>query len=208
MRYLYPLVLLRGPNLTLRPPAPEDAPALFALGRDPEVVRWFSWGPYRSEDEPRAWIAEQARLREAGERLELLVVDRERGLLGVTGLSEPSARDRRAVVGAWLTPSAWGTGVNAEAKALVLHLAFAGLGLDRVGAYADPANGRSQRALEKVGFTREGLLRQFHRHGDVAKDVLVYAILRDEWVGAPFPVAVEGQLPGALTGRSQTSQWP
>lgn len=201
-------MLLRGPNLTLRPPGPDDAPALYALGRDPEVVRWFSWGPYRSEDEPRAWIAEQAERRAAGDRLELLVVHHELGVLGVTGLSEPSLRDRRAVVGSWLTPSAWGTGVNAEAKALVLHLAFAELGLQRVGAYADPANGRSQRALEKVGFTREGRLRHFHRHGDVAKDVLVYALLREEWPGAPFAVAVEGQAFGAFTGRSQTSQWP
>lgn len=183
--------------MTLRPPLEADAAALFALGRDPEVVRWFSWGPYRTVEEPRAWIAAQERARAGGSRLELLVDHAEHGVVGVTGLSEWSVRDPRAVVGSWLTPAVWGTGVNDEAKALVLHLAFAVCGLARVAAYADPANGRSQRALEKVGMTLEGRLRAFHRHGDVVKDVLLFSVLRDEWPGAPFEVRV-GPVPDAF----------
>ena len=62
-----------GPTLTLRVPEAADAPGLFALARDPEVTRWFSWGPYETEDEPRRWIAEAARLRNAGEQLELVI---------------------------------------------------------------------------------------------------------------------------------------
>jgi ribosomal-protein-alanine N-acetyltransferase len=188
-------VVLAGPTLTLRLPRAEDAPALYALGRDPEVVRWFSWGPYASEDEPRAWIAVQEAQRAAGQRLELLIDHHDCGLIGVTGLSEWSRRDRRAVVGSWLTPAAWGTGANAEAKGLLLHLGFALCGLDRVGAYADPRNARSQRALTKVGFAREGVLRNFHRHGDHRKDVVVLSLLREEWGGAPFEVRVAGQPP-------------
>lgn len=190
--------MLSGPLVTLRPPAAADAAALFALGRDPEVVRWFSWGPYTSVEEPQAWIAAQEDLRLRGERLELLVEHRAHGLVGVTGLSEWSARDRRAVVGSWLTPAVWGTGVNAEAKALVLHLAFALCGLQRVGAYADPANGRSQRALEKVGFTREGVLRHFHRHGDEPKDVVSFSLLRPEWVEAAVGIEVTAAVPPAF----------
>jgi ribosomal-protein-alanine N-acetyltransferase len=198
MRYSYPTVLLAGPTSTLRLPRAEDAPALFALGRDPEVVRWFSWGPYASEDEPRAWIAAQEAMRAAGQRLELLIEHHERGLIGVTGLSEWSRRDRRAVVGSWLTPAAWGTGANAEAKSLLLHLGFELCGLDRIGAYTDPGNARSQRALTKVGFAREGVLRNFHRHGEERKDVVVLSLLREEWGGAPFEVRVDGEPPAAF----------
>jgi len=61
-----PVLELCGPTLTLRPPIEADVPALFALGSDPEVTRWFSWGPYRSEAEPRAWVQQSAREREAG----------------------------------------------------------------------------------------------------------------------------------------------
>jgi ribosomal-protein-alanine N-acetyltransferase len=102
---------------------------------------------------------EQAR--EAGEWLEFVVEHREHGVAGVTGLTEPSRRDRRAVTGTWLGRAFWGTGVNTEGKALLARLAFDGCAMERLGAYAGTANARSQRALEKAGFVREGTLRAF-----------------------------------------------
>ena len=107
-----------------------------------------------------------------------------------------SVRDRRAMVGTWLGRAFWGTGVNAASKALVLHLAFATLGLERVGAYTNTANVRSQRALEKVGFRREGELRRWHRHGDQQLDVYLYGVLREEWTPMPG-VEVRGTPPAA-----------
>jgi ribosomal-protein-alanine N-acetyltransferase len=174
-----------GPTMTLRPPVADDAPALLALGSDPEVTQWFYWGPYQSVEQPLAYV-EQARLwREAGTQIDLLVVDHAAGPLGITGLSEIYRRDRRAIVGTWLGRAHWGTGANATSKGLILHLAFRGLGLERVGAYADVRNARSQRALERLGFAREGVLRGFHRHGDERKDVALYALLAEDWVPAP-----------------------
>ncbi len=86
----------------------------------------------------------------------------------MTGLTELSRRDRRAVVGTWLGRSHWGTGANRESKALIAHLAFRLFGLERLGAYADLDNPRSQRALANVGFQREGVLRRWHRHGNTS----------------------------------------
>ncbi len=62
-------------------------------------------------------------------------------------------------------------------------------------------NGRSQRALEKVGFVREGVLRSFHRHGDEPRDVVVYSMLRAEWEQsdhARVPVEITGAVPPAF----------
>jgi ribosomal-protein-alanine N-acetyltransferase len=188
-------VRLTGPNLTLRYAEPADAAALFALAADPEVTRWFSWGPYASADEPLAYIERLPAERRRGERLDLLVDHRERGPLGVTGLSELSRRDRRAMVGTWLGREHWGTGANAESKGLLLHLAFSVCGLERVGAYSNPDNARSTRALERLGFRHEGVLRAWHRHGDVHHDVNVFGLLRSGWPGAPFDVVVEGEPP-------------
>jgi [ribosomal protein S5]-alanine N-acetyltransferase len=188
-------VQLAGPDLTLRYAQASDTTALFRLASDPEVTRWFSWGPYTSEDQPRAYIERLAGERERGERLDLLVDHRERGPIGVTGLSELSRRDRRAMVGTWLGREHWGSGANAESKALVLHLAFAICGLERVGAYSNPDNARSTRALEKLGFRHEGVLRAWHRHGDNHHDVNVFGLLRADWPGAPFDVAAEGAPP-------------
>ena len=186
----------------LRYAQPADAQALFDLASDPAVTRWFSWGPYRSLDEPAAYIAGQPAEREAGVRLDFLVA-RKKGTVpifqpaGVIGLNELSPRDRRAMVGTWFGREHWGTGVNATAKALILHLAFEVCGLERVGAYSALDNPRSTRALEKLGFRHEGVLRAWHRHGDTPHDVNVFGLLRGEWPGAPFDVRVEGEPPQA-----------
>jgi [ribosomal protein S5]-alanine N-acetyltransferase len=187
---------LHGPSLMLRYAAPEDAPALFALGSDREVTRFFSWGPYSRIEEPVAYIVGLADRRERGEQLDLLIVHRDDGPIGVVGLAELSQRDRRAMIGTWLGRAWWGSGANREAKALVAHLAFEHLGLERLGAYADVENGRSQAALERLGFVREGLLRRWHRHGDVAHDVYVYSLLDGEWPSSPL-AAIPAELHGA-----------
>src|SRR3954469_3104040 len=115
-------------------------------------------------DQPLAYIEGLEARREAGGLLDFLVVDHERGPVGVTGLSELSRRDRRATVGTWFGREHWGTGANAESKALVAALAFQRLWLERLTAYTSVGNPRSQAALERSGFSREGVLRAFHRH--------------------------------------------
>lgn len=177
---------LRGPHLTLKLPDPGDAPALLALASDPAVTQWFSWGPYTDVAQPEAWIAEQEAKREQGLQLDFVVHDREHGPIGVTGLAELSRRDRRAMVGTWFGREHWGTGANAESKALVAHLAFAICGFERLGAYSNPENVRSARALERVGFTREGTLRGWHRHGDAQLDVHIFGMLRADWEDGPL----------------------
>jgi ribosomal-protein-alanine N-acetyltransferase len=191
---------LTGPSIALRYPEPGDAEALLAIGSDPEVTGWFSWGPYRDVEQPRAWIARQADDRESGRDLDLVVVHRDHGVVGVTGLDELATRDRRAMVGTWLGRAVWGTGVNAESKALIAHLAFAVCGLGRLGAYSNVRNDRSTAALERLGFVREGTLRRWHVHGDTAHDVHVFGLLREDWERSPLhevPVSVEGEPPAA-----------
>jgi ribosomal-protein-alanine N-acetyltransferase len=189
----------RGPTLTLRYPEARDAAALYGLASDPEVVRFFSWR-YGGPADAEAWIAGRAAAREAGAWLEWVVEHRERGVAGVTGLTEPSRRDARAVTGTWLGRAFWGTGVNAEAKALLARLAFDGCGLHRLGAYASTENVRSQRALEKAGFAHEGTLRAFHRHGDRVHDVHLYALLREDFAAGPL-----GAVPAELSGEPPPS---
>jgi ribosomal-protein-alanine N-acetyltransferase len=192
-----PLVVA-GPTLTLRYAVPEDAPALFALGADPAVTRFFSWGPYTSVEQPEAYIAGLPERRARGELLDFLVVREAEGPIGVTGLSELARRDRRATVGSWLGHRWWGSGANLEAKALVAALGFRELGLDRLTAWANTRNGRSQAALERLGFRREGVLRGWHRHGDRVHDVVVFGLLRSAWERsalAAVPVRVAGTAP-------------
>ena len=195
-----PLVV-RGPSLTLRYATPDDAETLFALASDPAVTRFFSWGPYTSLEQPQAYINGLPEKRERGELLDFLIVHHEAGPIGVTGLSELSRRNRHATVGTWLGHRWWGSGTNPESKAMIAALAFERLGLDRLTAWANTRNGRSQVALERVGFKREGVLRAWHRHGDRVHDVVVFGMVRNGWMRSPLkrvPVEIEGTAPAAF----------
>jgi ribosomal-protein-alanine N-acetyltransferase len=191
-------VVVRGPSLSLQLLRDDHAPALYELGRNPEVSRFFSWKPYTAADEASAFITSLARQRETGARLELGIFGEDDELLGITGFSEFSRRDRRAVLGTWLGRPFWGSGANRESKALVLALGFRSLGLLRVTALASPQNVRSVAALQRLGFVHEGVLRGWHVHAGVPRDVAVLRMMRDEWERTPLaeaPVSVEGSPP-------------
>jgi [ribosomal protein S5]-alanine N-acetyltransferase len=194
--------VITGPTLTLRYATAEDAPRLLELASDPAVTQWFSWGPYESLDQPEAYIAGLEAKREAGELLDFLIVHREHGPIGVTGLSELSPRNRHATVGTWFGREHWRTGANGESKAMIAALAFRRLGFDRLTAWANTRNGRSQLALERAGFRREGVLRDWHRHGDTLHDVVVFGLTRQAWERSPLAavdVAIDGTPPAAFT---------
>jgi [ribosomal protein S5]-alanine N-acetyltransferase len=190
-----------GPRVRLRIPREEDAQRLFELASDAEVTRFFSWGPYTREAEALEWLRTLPARRQEGVALELAIADADDWVIGITGVLEVSKRDRRAVVGTWLGQAYWGTGANTESKALVARLVFEELRMERLGAWADVRNPRSQRALERAGFVREGTLRAFHRHADERRDVVAYSLLREEWQQselAAVAVSILGTPPEAF----------
>jgi ribosomal-protein-alanine N-acetyltransferase len=192
---------LRGPTLVLRYARPDDAPVLLELASDPAVTRYFSWGPYETVDEPAAYVASLPAKRERGELLDFLVVHRDDGPIGVTGLSELSRRDRHATVGSWFGHRWWGSGANFESKAMIAALAFEHLGLHRLTAWVHPRNGRSQAAFERVGFRREGVLAGWHRHGGVMHDVVAFGLTEPMWLRSALrsvPVEIHGTAPPAF----------
>src|SRR3954452_18827022 len=189
---------VRGPDVSLRYARLHDTPRLFELASDPAVTRFFSWGPYTSERQASDYITSLARKRAEGERLEFVIDHRDAGVIGVTGLSEFSLRDSRAVVGTWHGREWWGSGANRQSKTLVLALAFAGLRLERVTAWCGNDNGRSQTALERLGFVHEGVLRRWHVHDGEPKDVISYSMLRGGWEQGALarePYEIAGRIP-------------
>jgi ribosomal-protein-alanine N-acetyltransferase len=187
-----------GPTLFLRYATPADAPRLFELGSDEAVTRVFSWGPYTQVEQAQAYIESLRAKREAQTLLDFLVVSREDGPIGVTGLTDLAPRDRRATIGTWIGRQWWGSGANRESKALMTALAFRTLGLERLTALANVTNGRSQRALERIGFRQEGVLRRYHRHGEDVHDMAISGLLKSTWEKgelAAVPVEVAGAPP-------------
>jgi uncharacterized protein len=79
----------------------------------------------------------------------------------------------------------WRTGVNREAKLLLLTRAFEVLGAVRVQWHTDVRNERSRRAIERLGATREGIRRSYRRHGDGSpRDSVLYSMTAADWPAA------------------------
>lgn len=188
-----------GPDYLLRLPTADDATQLFELGKDPAVTRFFSWGPYTSIDQPLEYIAALQGKRDAGQLLEFIIVQRETNLIvGVTGLTEFSKRDHRAVVGSWLGHKYWGSGINWASKSLILSLGFNQLGLERVSSYSHVRNGRSKAALERIGFNNEGTLHGWHYHRNEAQDVNIHCLLKEQFQRSDMSqseITVSGTIP-------------
>jgi len=104
-------------------------------------------------------------------------------LIGSCGFNAYQERNKRAEIGYELHPESWGVGYAAEAVKALLTYGFDTLQLNRIGAIVYPENLPSQKLLEKVGFTKEGFLRDYLIQGDTSHSTFVYSILRNEWHG-------------------------
>jgi N-acetyltransferase len=120
----------------------------------------------------------------AGDMLAFAVVNLRSGrVVGQTGFHDISQRERSMESGmTWLSPEAQGTGINTESKYLLLRHAFEVMGAIRVQFRARTINVRSQRAIERLGATPEGIQRCGYIAADGSYgDRVVYSIIAAEW---------------------------
>ena len=179
------LPTLPGARVVLRPLVKADAPRLAAIVNDPAVSRTM-----RATQGHVSIAAEELfieSLETAPAVLVLGVAAAEDGrLLGAAGLHHLDDPARKAELGIFLgPPSEWGRGLGGEAVALLLRHAFEALRLHRVWLHVPADHERAIRVYERLGFRREGLLRESARRSDGWVDVVVMGILADEWAAGP-----------------------
>ena len=119
-----------------------------------------------------------------GTALPFTIIDQESNqIVGSTRFHNISHENWSVEIGkTWLSPSVWGTHLNTECKYLLLCHCFETLHTIRVQLKADVRNIRSQRAIERLGAVREGVLRQHWIMPDGHKrDSVYYSILLEEW---------------------------
>jgi len=188
-------VTLKGRRVELIPLKPEHAKGLaVAIGPGDDVFRWTNTAP-RSEPEMLAWIEARRQDRPTGRSLAFAQRDAATGaLVGSTSLFDLDEAARSVEIGhTWLAAQGRRTGVNTEAKLLLLTHAFESLGLARVQLVTDVRNERSQRAIERIGATREGVLRNWRRNLEGGlRDSVVYSVIDREW--PQVKRALEGKL--------------
>ena len=178
----YSDVTLATARLDLRPLTTADAPALFALKSDARVQRYGSHTPWTQHEQATAWLERDRQGMADGRHVHFGIIRREDGVMvGTCTLYDLDAQCRCADVGYALLPSAWGRGYANEAVTALLDFGFERLALNRVSADIDPRNAPSARALERLGFTREGHLRERWIVGDEVCDSWIYGLLAREW---------------------------
>jgi RimJ/RimL family protein N-acetyltransferase len=112
----------------------------------------------------------------------LAIADASSGeFLGGIGLYRADHRHRRGEVGFWLTPAARGRGVATRAIRLITDWAFDQLAFDRVELTTTPNNDATRALALKLGFTEEGTLRKRNFERGQRVDVIMFAVLKDEW---------------------------
>jgi len=204
----YAMPALAGRMVRLEPLTIEHAPGYLAAAgtaaQSAEIFRWQSpvggalAAPVTVGDAARHITAALA-ARARGQRFAYAQIDLRTGeFAGTTSLSDPDPVQRSVAIGhTWLGEPWWGTGVNAEAKLLLMGFAFETLGAVRVTWVTDIRNVRSQAAIERLGAVREGVLRKHRRRADGSwRDTVIYAMVDDGWPAAKQ--ALTARLDGHL----------
>jgi ribosomal-protein-alanine N-acetyltransferase len=181
-RMSLPTPTLHTARLRLRPFTSADADALYVLHSNAYVLRYWDAPPWSERARAERFIAACRQMAEDGSGARL-AMDRlsDESFVGWCSLTRWNPDYRSASLGYCLGDAAWGHGYATEAARSMLQWAYDTLDLNRVQAETDTRNVASARVLEKLGFVREGTLREdCVVNGDVS-DSWVYGLLRREW---------------------------
>lgn len=178
-----PLPVLDGTRIRLRGIEADDFDAFYALHSDPRVMRYWSFPAWTAHEQAREYFASACSGRDATRLLCWGIAERGHDrLIGAVTLYDIDREQGRASIGYALSSPWWGQGLAREALSCVLAHAFDALALRRVEADIDPRNAASCRLVERLGFEREGLLRErWHVAGEVC-DTALYGLLAREFV--------------------------
>ena len=177
-------VLLTGRTVRLEPLQPSHAAGIFAASRDPEIWRWMLIEQLKTEAETEKWIEAAIAAAVAGSEVAWATVRQADGrVVGSTRFLDLRRPNRGLEIGwTWIDPQAQRTGVNTEAKFLMLRHAFEDLGAIRVQLKTDERNLRSRTAIARLGATFEGILRKYQaRFNGYVRNTAMFSITSDEW---------------------------
>jgi N-acetyltransferase len=174
--------VLQGALVRLEPLGLAHGDGLWEASRDTRTWEWLPIPRPPTRSAFDAWLESALAAARAGTELPLATI-RGGQPVGSTRFLALRPAHRSVEIGwTWLHPDAWGTGINIEAKLLMLEHAFEAWTCRRVELKTDALNVRSRGAMEALGATFEGVHRKHMLvRGEVNRDSAWYAILDDEW---------------------------
>ncbi len=175
-------ITLSTPRLTLRFLNEADITAAYEIFSHPEVMRYWSYPAWTERSQAQEWLINVQEGYRTGNALQLGVErNADHILIGTCTLYQFHVASRRAEIGYALGRPYWGSGYMHEALQMLLRYAFETLNLNRLEADIDPRNLASASVLERLGFVKEGLLRERWIVNEEVSDTALYGLLRREW---------------------------
>ena len=174
-----------GGVVTLRRLVSADVPDLFTVFSDPDVMRYWDGTPMTAQADAEAYLAQI----DEGFRTRTLfqwgiALPPHDKVIGTCTLLRIDAEHGRGEIGFAVAKAYWGRGYGSAAVAALVRFAFLELALHRLEADVDPRNATSLRLLERLGFAREGYLRERYHVGGEVQDSIILGLLRREWTGS------------------------
>lgn len=171
--------ILETEQLLLREITQDDAAGVFACFSNDNVTRYYGQDTLENMEQAKKIVdfftksyIEKRGIRWGIERKGTP------GIIGTIGFNALSLKHKRAEIGYEIHPEQWRKGYTFEAVSKVLDHGFEKLGLTRIGAVVFIDNEASNHLLSKVGFQKEGVLRDYMYQNGKAHDTYVYSILK------------------------------
>jgi len=178
-------VVLEGRHVRLEPLTEAHIPGLAQIGMGQDFWQFMLYGDMKTEDDIANWVCEMLSRAERGTDLPFAAIHLASGrVAGATRYLNIVPKDRGLEIGGtWYGLEFQRTPVNTECKYLLMRHAFETLGCIRVQLKADLRNERSQKAIERIGAKKEGVLRNHLILPDGrVRDSVFYSILDTEWL--------------------------
>jgi len=176
------LPVIEAERVSLRHLEQSDTDSLFEIFSDREALRFWGFPPFNERAEAAKLLGEihdyfrQKTLFQWG-----IALNADDQIIGTSTLFQFDEKSRRAEIGYILSRRHWGKGLATEALTALLDFAFEKMNLHRIEADIEPRNAASVKIVERLGFVREGYLRERWIVGDEIQDSLFYGLLRSDW---------------------------
>ena len=182
------LPTLDAPRVRLRWLTARDVDAIYAIFSDPQMMKYWSTPPMKARAEAEDLLLRIHRQFADKSGFQWGVERKSDGaLLGTCTLFSIHAANMRAEIGYCLQSAHWRQGYMGEALSALIGYAFGVLKLRRLEADVDPNNAGSLGILGRMGFQREGLLRERWNVGGEIQDSVLLGLLAREWKGGANP---------------------
>lgn len=176
-------ITLENEVVKLKPLELSDTQGLLEAGSYPEIWSHTSTTIEKRED-VNSFVENALKAKNEKTEFPFVIVDKQSGdIIGSTRFMDIDDKHQRLEIGyTWLTPAYWRTAINTNCKYLLLRYSFEHLHLQRVQIKTDHDNIRSQKAIERIGATKEGILRNHMiRKDGTTRHTVIYSITIEEW---------------------------